>query len=247
MTDIEKTNLLFFASEASADDNEKYKKIRTNFLNASLVRKLTVEAVGTYALALVATSSGSIIIVGFVLTALIYAFGHISGGHFNPAVTMAVFLRGNLVDMRTAVAYAAAQITGAFIGGAQHKFALTDKGLTFGDGNFPTVATNAGAGSAFLSELTATMIFTTVILNVATTRTQAKNQFFGIAIGFVLIGAASSINDVSDGCLNPALGLALTALSGQTDDMWIYLVAPLIGGALGAGVFRLTADPSEFE
>lgn len=246
MTDIEKTNLLFFASEANGDNNEKSKETSKYFLNASLARKLAAEVVGTYALTLVATASGSIISVGFVLAALIYAFGHVSGGHFNPAVTMAVFLRGGLVDMKTALAYAAAQVTGAFIGGAQHNFARTDKGLA-GLDNFPAVHADASAGSAFLSELTATMIFTAVILNVATTRTQAKNQFFGIAIGFVLVGASSSITDVSGGCLNPALGLALSSLAEQTDDIWIYIVAPLLGAALGAGVFRLTSDPSEFK
>ena len=90
-------------------------------------------------------------------------------------------------DLKTAIGYAGAQTAGAFIGGAQHNYALTDKDLTFGAGNFPAVDANASAGSAFLSELTMTMIFTTVILNVATTRSQAKNQFFGIAIGFVTV------------------------------------------------------------
>lgn len=245
MTDIEKTNLLFFASEA--DEDEKKKEASDGLLNAGLARKLTVEVVGTYALTLVAAASGNIIVIGFALAALIYAFGHISGGHFNPAVTMAVYIRGKC-DMKTALAYTGAQVAGAFVGGAQHNYALTDQGLTFAaDAGFPELATNASAGAAFLSEMTATLIFTAVILNVATTRAQAKNSFFGIAIGFVLTALASSIGNVSGGCLNPAIGIALPALAEKTDDIWIYVLAPLLGGALGAGFFRLTTDPSEFK
>ena len=245
MTDIEKTNLLFFASEADEDNKKKFAPEK--FLSLELARKLTVELVGTYALALVAAASASISAIGFALAALVYAFGHISGGHFNPAVTMAVYVRGKC-DMKTALTYAAAQIAGAFIGGAQHNYALTDQGLTFADeAGFPQLGDNVSTGAAFLSELTATFIFTAVILNVATTRSQEKNQFFGIAIGFVLIAAASSITKVSGGCLNPALGIALSALAEKTDDIWIYVLAPLLGGALGAGFFRMTVDPDEFK
>ena len=245
MTDIEKTNLLFFASEAEQGDDNTKENVG-GLLSAELSRKLAVEVVGTYALALVATASGSPIYVGFALAALVCAFGHISGGHFNPAVSLAVYVRGKS-DLKTFFTYALAQIAGAFIGGAQHNYALTDQGLTFAaNGGFPEIGT-ASAGSAFLAELTATMIFTTVILNVATTRAQAKNSFFGIAIGFVLTALASSIDNVSGGCLNPALGIALPALAEKTDDIWIYIVAPLLGGALGAGFFRFTADPDEFK
>ena len=245
MTDLEKTNLLFFASET--DDDDKKKEAPSGFLNAGLARKLAVEVVGTYALTLVATASGNAIYIGFVLAALICAFGHISGGHFNPAVSLAVYVRGKC-DLKTFLTYAAAQVAGAFVGAAQHNYALTDQGKTFAaDAGFPEVATDASAGAAFLSELTATLVFTAVILNVATTRAQAKNSFFGIAIGFVLAALASSIGNVSGGCLNPAIGIALPALAEKTDDIWIYVLAPLLGGALGAGFFRLTADPSEFK
>jgi len=258
MTDLEKTNLLFFASEAEQGEDNTKENVG-GLLSAELSRKLAVEVVGTYALALVAAASGSPIYVGFALAALVCAFGHISGGHFNPAVSLAVYLRGKS-DLKTFFTYALAQIAGAFIGAAQHNYALTDQGLTFAaNGGFPELGTfttasgqpiasgKASAGSAFLAELTATMIFTTVILNVATTRAQAKNSFFGIAIGFVLTALASSIGNVSGGCLNPALGIALPALAEKTDDIWIYIVAPLLGGALGAGFFRFTADPDEFK
>lgn len=246
MTDIEKTNLLFFSAEADAE-NEQKKEVKGGFLSAELVRKLTVEVVGTYALTLTVTATQDPYKIGFVLAALIYAFGHISGGHFNPAVTFAALVRG-AVGVRTFLAYSLAQIAGAFIGGAQHNFALTDQGKTLAaERGFPEVNSNTSTGSAFLSELTATAIFTAVILNVATTKAQAKNQFFGIAIGFVLIAAASSIESVSGGCLNPAIGIALPALAEKTDDIWIYVLAPLLGGALGAGLFRLTADPDEFK
>jgi len=251
MTDIEKTNLLFFASEAEQGDDNTKENVG-GLLSAELSRKLAVEVVGTYALALVAAGGGSPMYVGFALAALVCAFGHISGGHFNPAVSLAVYVRGKS-DLKTFFTYALAQIAGAFIGAAQHNYALTDQGLTFAaNGGFPELGTftasgKASAGSAFLAELTATMIFTTVILNVATTRAQAKNSFFGIAIGFVLTALASSIGNVSGGCLNPALGIALPALAEKTDDIWIYVLAPLLGGALGAGFFRFTADPDEFK
>ena len=246
MTDLEKSNLLFFSAEA-AEDEDKKKEAKGGFLTAELARKFTVEVVGTYALTLTATASGSPIAIGFVLAALIYAFGNISGGHFNPAVTFAALVRG-AVDVRTFFAYALAQIAGAFIGGAQHNFALTDQGMTFAhNGGFPEVAQNASPGAAFLSELTATLLFTAVILNVATTKAQAGNQFFGIAIGFVLIALAQTIGSVSGGCLNPAIGFALPLLAEKTDDIWIYALAPLLGGALGAGFFRMTADPDEFK
>jgi len=120
--------------------------------------------------------------------------------------------------------------------------------MTFAhNGGFPEVAQNASPGAAFLSELTATLLFTAVILNVATTKAHAGNQFFGIAIGFVLIALAQTIGSVSGGCLNPAIGFALPLLAEKTDDIWIYALAPLLGGALGAGFFRMTADPDEFK
>ena len=246
MTDLEKTNLLFFASEAN--ENEVKKTQKPQFLPASLARKLAVEAFGTYALTYVVALGESGFIAGLILIALVYAFGHISGGHFNPAVSFASYIRGTC-DMKTAAAYSLSQLTGAFVASGQRKFVLQDSKKISLEKVIPSVMDDVSVGSAFISELTMTLIFVSVILNVATTRAQAKNSFFGIAIGFSLAAAATAAGmSGSGGCLNPAIGIALpVVIAEKTEDIWIYILAPLLGGALAAGLFRLTADPSEFK
>ena len=222
-----------------------------------------MEFLGTYALALTASASGDAAAIGFVLVALVYAFSDISRGHFNPAVTMAVFVndivndivnKKNYTNWLTPFKYVLAQFLGALLGGLQHMFVLKDKDMTFGEENIPTVQAGVSKTSALISELTATMIFTVVILNVTTgkarapittVKARAPNPFFGIAIGFALTAAIAAVGDISGGCLNPALGTVLPALAGKTDDIWIYVVGPLLGGVLGALFFRCTTDPKE--
>lgn len=238
MDDPEKAGLLFVNTETEKRAAPK------QFLTRALSRKLGAELVGTYLLTTVVAVSdhaGFPAAPGFVLAGLVYALGHISGAHLNPAVTAAVS-GANKIDGMTALAYVGAQVSGAFVAAGQQRLVLEDVGRNL---SFPSIAPNASLASAFISELTMTMALALVVLNVATTKSQENNMFFGTAIGLTLAAASNAASVASDGCLNPAIGIALPAIAGEFSDIWLYILAPILGGFLAAIVFAFTIDPDK--
>jgi aquaporin Z len=201
-------------------------------------RKYAVEAIGAFFLTFVvavSVLSGSVytpLAAGATLMVMIYAGGHISGGHYNPAVTLAVLVRGR-IGIRDAVAYWIAQVAGGVIAGVLARAVVnpaTVKTLT--------LSGHAEAAAAVV-ELLITFALCYVVLNVATSKDQPGNQFFGLAIGFTVVAGAFAVGGISGGAFNPAVTLgAATAGLFAWSTVWVYLVVQLGAGVAAALAFR---------
>lgn len=167
--------------------------------------------------------------IGFGLMVLVYATGHISGAHLNPAVSLGAWLRGAMSALDFVV-YVIAQLIGGALG------ALLSLSI------FPRAEQSAQIEllPAFLVELVFTFFLVYVVLNVATSKDNEGNSFYGFAIGATVFVGAITVGGISGGGFNPAVAVALT-LSGQFDvaNLWLYVLAPLVGGALAALAFRV--------
>ena len=176
------------------------------------------------------------IAIGSALMVMVYMGGHISGGHYNPAVSLAVLLRGKLAA-GDYVSYVVAQTAGAVAG------ALTAS-MTSGLVVPLAPAADAGSIAPLAVEILFTFALALVVLNSATDKATEGNSFYGLAIGFtVMIGAAAG-GPISGGAFNPAVGIGLVVnnalhAGGTLAPLWLYLVGPLAGGALAAAVFRI--------
>lgn len=171
------------------------------------------------------------IAIGVVLMVMIYAGGHISGAHFNPAVTLGILLRGK-TDVATAVGYWIAQILGAFLAW------LAVTVLKAGMPPSPRLA-HLHVGPALLAEFLFTFALVYVVLNVATARETEGNSYFGLAIGFTVMAGAFAVGGVSGGAFNPAVAVGASLMNiFAWGNFWIYLAADLAGGAAAAAAFR---------
>jgi aquaporin Z len=202
------------------------------------MRKYVVELIGTFFLVFTiccSVLSGSALAplgIGAVLAAMIFAGGHISGGHFNPAVSLAAYVRGRLtlVDLG---AYAGAQVVGGLLAAGVSRFVVDQQPTAF------EVTGGRGVFAAFVAELLFTFALAYVVLNVATSRSHPNNSFYGLAIGFTVLAGAVAVGGVSGGAFNPAVGIAIV-VAGLADWslLWVYLVATLAGGAAAGYAFR---------
>lgn len=170
--------------------------------------------------------------IGLALTVLIYAVGHISGAHLNPAVSLGALLRG-AIGVTDFVAYVVAQLVGGALA-ALVSFAVwphADK------------ATAIQVGPAFLVEALFTLVLVWVVLNVATSKDTDNNSFYGLAIGGTVFVGATTVGPISGGGFNPAVALGLS-ISGQFawSNLWLYVVAPLVGAAIAALLFRVLSS-----
>lgn len=174
--------------------------------------------------------------IGASLMIMVYMGGHVSGGHYNPAVSLGVLLRGKLPASEF-VPYVVAQVAGALVAGFTVNAVL---GKTFA----PAPGDGVGSLSALLVEILYTFALVIVVLNSAASDKTKGNSFYGLAIGFTIVVAAFAGGPVSGGAFNPAVGLGPTIVNallggGTWAHLWLYLVGPLVGGALAAMVFGL--------
>ena len=175
--------------------------------------------------------------IGSALMVMVFAGGHISGAHYNPAVTLAVFLRGKC-PAADVVPYMVAQVLGAAVAAAV---------VLFVKGNPSVEAANPDIPRALVAEFLYTFALCYVVLNVATAKGTSGNSFYGLAIGFTVLIGAYSVGSVSGGAFNPAVAVGITILGlSQLVNIWIFLVANFAGGALAALVFRFI-NPPELE
>ncbi len=203
------------------------------------MRKYVTEFIGTFGLVFTigcAVMSGSPFVplaIGAVLMVLVYAGGHISGAHYNPAVTLGVFLRGK-IPLADAVPYWVAQLVAAFLAAWLAKFTV-DPGVVH---TLPTSGAHA-VFSAMFAEFFFTFALVYVVLNVATSKDQPGNQFFGLAIGFTMAAGAFAVGAVSGAAFNPAVafGAMLMGLL-NWGNFYIYLIGKLLGGTVAALAFR---------
>ena len=176
------------------------------------------------------------IAIGSVLMAMVYMGGHISGAHYNPAVSVAVLIRGKM-KARDLIPYVIAQVAGAILASLTAMFLAGD---TFA----PAPAPDAGLVAVLLAEGLFTFALALVILNVATDDATAGNSYYGLAIGFTVMVGMFAVGGTSGGVFNPAVGtgpILIDALAGDGafDQLWIYWAGPLLGGVAAAGVYDL--------
>jgi aquaporin Z len=174
--------------------------------------------------------------IGSALMVMVYMGGHISGGHYNPAVSLAAMMAGALPRSRL-LPYWAAQVLGALTGAILARVII---GQTFA----PAPGIGVSILPALLAEVLYTFALCLVVLNTAVSKRTAGNSYYGLAIGFTIVVAAFSAGSVSGGAFNPAVGsgpiIAHTLLGGGTLKwIWLYWVGPLAGGALAAMVFAV--------
>ncbi len=174
--------------------------------------------------------------IGASLMIMVYMGGHVSGGHYNPAVTLAVTLRGRLAA-KQALPYMLAQLAGALAAALATRLVM---GRTFA----PAPAEQASTLGALLVELLYTFALCLVVLNAATSSRTQGNSFYGLAIGFTIVVAAFAGGPISGGAFNPAVGVGPTVVnamlgSGSFQHLWLYVVGPLLGGVIAAAVFRV--------
>jgi len=208
-----------------------------------MTAKLLTEGVGTFflvltiGLTLVGGAPFAPLAIGSALMVMVYMGGHISGAHYNPAVTLAVLLRGK-VRGAEAGAYMASQLVGAVVASLA-VVALKGESLVIAPG------VGASTVQVLLSEILFTFALALVVLNVATSPRTEGNSYYGLAIGFTVMVGATAVGDISGGAFNPAVGLGpaiagLATGAGLNGQAFIYyLVGPFIGGALAAAAFRM--------
>ncbi len=206
-----------------------------------LPQRLTVEFIGTFFLVFaigmavtLAPEGFAPLAIGSTLMVMVFAGGHISGGHFNPAVSLAVQLRGKLPSTEL-LPYWVAQTAGAIAAALVY---LVLQGDADGEGV-------KSVGDALIVEFLFTFALAWVVLNVATTVSNEGNSFYGLAIGFTVMAGAYAVGAVSGAAFNPAVAIGVT-VTGLADlsDIWIYLIACPLGGAAAAIVFNFVyQDP----
>lgn len=212
--------------------------------NTFPLKAVLAEVLGTALLANAVAMGTDALHVGLTLAALVFSLGHISGAQLNPAVTLAVFVRGKISAMK-GIYYILAQLAGAFLGGLIAMPILEDA-VEGSKISAPAIASGVGSMSAVSAEALYTMVLAFVVLTTATTKSQQGNSYFGLAIGAALTAGAKAVGGISGGALNPAIGIALPILKDDgMGDIWVYIVGPLVGGLLAGGAFYLLEKPSE--
>ena len=209
--------------------------------------KLVTELVGTFIFLSVISLSGPIgplapLPIGTALMAMVYMGGHISGAHYNPAVSFGSFLSRKLgaADM---AGYWVAQLVGAALA---FTFGYLVSNHTPGIHPGPKVQVFQALGV----EIVFTAALVLVVLAVAATKATQGNSFYGLAIGFTIMAAVFTGGPISGGAFNPAVGFGATLgsvlfASGGWSDVWLYVVGPFIGAAIGAGIHRLLVSGEE--
>jgi aquaporin Z len=201
------------------------------------VNKYIAEFIGTFFLVLtigctvIGNGAGALapLAIGSALMVMIFAGGHVSGGHFNPAVTLGVWLRGKC-EAKDVAPYMIFQTIGALIAAFAVKFL---KGGTVVTPLQPATA------PALLAEFLFTFALVYVVLNTATAKGTSGNSFYGLAIGFTVLVGAFSVGNISGGAFNPAVAVGISVMGlSSWPNIWIYLVADFVGGAAAVAAFK---------
>lgn len=201
------------------------------------MNKYLTEFIGTFFLVLtigctVIPGSAAVIpplAIGAALMCMVFAGGHVSGGHYNPAVTLGVWMRGRCTTVEV-LPYWAVQVVGAILASLTAMFLA---GSPAGAPLTPVVA------KAFVAEFLFTFALVYVVLNTATCKGTFGNSFYGLAIGFTVMTAAFAVGGISGGAFNPAVAVGLATMSlVSASSIWIHIVADLLGAVVAAAVFK---------
>src|SRR6188508_1737205 len=215
-------------------------------LPQTIMRKYITEFIGTFFLVLtigctvIPGSAGVIppLAIGAALMVMIFAGGHISGGHYNPAVTLGVLIRGK-VKAADVVPYIVVQILGAIVAATVVKFLRA---------GIVVVPATPKVGPAFVAEFLFTFALVYVVLNAATAEGTSGNSFYGLAIGMTVITGAFAVGDISGGAFNPAVAVGISVLGiSNWNNIWIYLAADFGAAVVAAMVFNMINPPAQIE
>ncbi len=202
------------------------------------MKKYLVEFIGTFFLVftvgstVISPGAGALapIAIGAALMVMVFAGGHVSGGHYNPAVTLAVWLRGKC-DTKDVVPYWIAQVAAAFVA------AWIVQKLKMPGAAQPLVL--AGWKPAFVAEFLFTFALCWVVLNVATSKATMGNHFYGVAIGMTIMTGAFAVGGISGGAFNPAVALGITKMGlSLWGNLWILLVGEAAGALVAAFTYK---------
>src|ERR1700716_3138418 len=205
-------------------------------MDISLFRKWIVEFIGTFFLVYVigcVSLQDHVLLgplaIGASLMVMIFAGGHISGGHYNPAVTLGVWIRGACSGLEAGF-YLVAQVLGAIV-------AALAAGFLLGHGASPAAST-VTAAQVILAEALGTFALVYTVLNVATAPATSGNSFYGLAIGFTVFAQAVAVGKISGGAFNPAVAIGVSVLglaSGST--LWMYWLSEFLAAGIAAAFF----------
>ena len=207
------------------------------------MNKYLTEFIGTFFLVLtvgctvIPGAAGVIppLAIGAALMVMIFAGGHISGGHYNPAVTLGVFLRGRCAA-KDVVPYWLAQVAAGLVAAFVAVWLSGKSGTPMEIKSVPT---------AFVAEFLFTFALVYVVLNTATAKGTANNSFYGLAIGMTVMTGAFAVGGISGGAFNPAVAVGVGVMKlVSLSQIWIHIVADLVGGAAAAAVFKF-ANPED--
>jgi aquaporin Z len=209
------------------------------------MNKYIVELIGTFFLVftignvVIEPSAGTLgpLAIGAILMTMIYAGGHISGAHYNPAVTLAVFLRGKC-DAKDVGPYMVAQVVGAAAAAAAVLY-LKGSAVEITAMNLSEILPQA-----IVAEFLFTFALAYVVLNAATAKGTEGNSFYGLAIGFTVMAGAFAVGGISGGVFNPAVAVGISVMGiSSWANIWVYLLANFSAAAVAALVFKfVTAD-----
>jgi aquaporin Z len=209
------------------------------------MNKYIAEFIGTFFLVLtigctvIGAGTGVIapLAIGAALMVMVFAGGHISGGHYNPAVTLGILIRGK-VKSADVVPYMVAQFVGAAVAAL-----IVGKFLRAGVAVTPIAP---HAGPALVAEFLFTFALVYVVLNAATAEGTSGNSFYGLAIGMTVMTGAFAVGDISGGAFNPAVALGICILGiSDWSNIWMYLLANFAAGALAAVIFQMINPPMQ--
>ena len=210
------------------------------------MRKYLVEFIGTFFLVLtivvtVAGGAGAMapVAIGSILMVMIYAGGHISGAHYNPAVTLGVCIRG-ACPWSDAPGYMIAQVVGGVLAAIIGEYLV---GHIAGAAGFPEVPGTFNMAAGTIAEFLGTFALVYVVLQTATTKSTSGNSYYGLAIGFTVLACAYGLGGVSGGAFNPAVaaGVIASGLSGM-GNIAGFLIGQLLAGAAAAFVFKFVYE-----
>jgi aquaporin Z len=209
---------------------------QSNFLYSSgisktiIMKKYITEFVGTFFLLTGAIFAGGMG-ASLALITMVYAGGHISGAHYNPAVSFGMWLRGK-IDRTDLFLYSLFQVLAALSAGALAFYFFEKEGA-----GSCVIAPDAST-KGILAELIGTFALVYVVLNVATTEKTAGNSYFGLAIGLTVLAMATIFGSLSGGVFNPAVFVGLCIQNSLCwDQWWMYLVGQFGGAAIAAALF----------
>jgi len=211
------------------------------------MNKYIAEFIGTFFLVLtigctgIGAGAGVIapLAIGAALMVMVFAGGHISGGHYNPAVTLGVLIRGR-VKAADVLPYMIAQVAAAAVAA----FVV----VGFLRAGIAVTPIAPKIGPALAAEFLFTFALVYVVLNAATADGTSGNSFYGLAIGMTVMTGAFAVGDISGGAFNPAVAVGISVMGISTwSNICMYLVADFVGGAVAALVFNMINPPAQIE